>query len=131
MLASMQETYLYHETTFRPKWKSADGWVDFRYGRTAVSSLRNGEYRSFILFFFTILYHLLDCKMVSDRFWMIYDIAENPRPTDKCVKYTPAALGLRTLQSSTLWELEHESPKSCSPHFTSGMSPTGHWICSS
>ena len=45
--------------------------------------------------FFTILYHLLDCKMVSDRFWMIYGIAENPRPTGKCVKYTPTAWGLR------------------------------------
>ena len=40
----------------------------------------------FILFFFTILYHLLDCKTVYDWFWMIYGIAENPRPTGKCVK---------------------------------------------
>ena len=55
---------------------------------------RNGEYRSFILFFFIILHHLLHCKMVSDRIWMIYDIAENPWPTGKCVKYTPAAWGL-------------------------------------
>ena len=41
-----------------------DGW-------TAVSDIishRNGNYRSFILFFFIILYHLLDCKMVYDRF---------------------------------------------------------------
>ena len=41
------------------------------YGQTAVSDIsshRNGEYRFFILFFFTILHHLLDCKMVSDRF---------------------------------------------------------------
>ena len=47
----------------------ADGWTDFCYGRTAVSDIslhQNGEYRSFILFFFTILYHLLDCKMVPD-----------------------------------------------------------------
>ena len=36
--------------------------------------------------FFTILYYLHDCKMVYDRFWMIYGIAENPRPTGKCVK---------------------------------------------
>ena len=58
-----------------------------------ISSHRNGEYRSFI-FFFTILYQLHDCKMVSDQFWMIYSIAENSRPTGKTVKYTPAAWGL-------------------------------------
>ena len=45
--------------------------------------------------FFTILYHLLDRKMVSDRFWMIYGIDENPRPTGKRVKYTPGAWGLK------------------------------------
>ena len=50
-------------------------WSDGSFGH------RNGEYRSFILFFFTILYHLLDCKIVSDQFWVIYGIAENPQPT--------------------------------------------------
>ena len=32
--------------------------------------------------------------MVCDQFWMIYGITEHPRPTGKCVKYVPAALGL-------------------------------------
>ena len=39
-------------------------------GRTAVSNIilhRNGNYRSFTLFFI-VLYHLLDSKIVSDRF---------------------------------------------------------------
>ena len=44
--------------------------------------------------------------MVSDWFWMIYGIAENPRPTGKCVKYTLAAWelseqGLTTIRSTT------------------------------
>ena len=67
--------------------------------------------------FFTILYHLLDCKMVSDRFWMIYGVAENPRPTGKCVKYTPAALGLMSLtlkkdrdRGSYSYFLDHKRP---------------------
>ena len=37
--------------------------------------------------------------MVSDRFWMIDSIAENPRPTGKCVKYTLTTRGLRTFLS--------------------------------
>ena len=38
-------------------------WSDRRFGIL--------PYRSFIMFF-TNLYHLLDCKMVPDWFWMIY-----------------------------------------------------------
>ena len=43
--------------------------VDRIDGRTTVSdiSYRNDNYIS-ILFFSIILYHLLDCKIVSDRF---------------------------------------------------------------
>ena len=51
MLASVQEKYSYHENVVRDL---ADGWADLRYGRTAVSGIsshRNGEYRSFMLFF--------------------------------------------------------------------------------
>ena len=36
----------------------ADGWADFRYGQTAVSDIsshQNGEYRFFILFFYSSL----------------------------------------------------------------------------
>ena len=47
----------------------------------AVGSFRHlftSKWWEQIFCFFTILYHLLDCKMVSDRFWMIYGIAENP-----------------------------------------------------
>ena len=52
-------------------------------GRQFRTSMR--ENRSFIFFFFfffffflAILHHLLDWKMVSDQFWMIYSIAESP-----------------------------------------------------
>ena len=40
--------------------------------------------------------------MVSDRFWMIYDIGENPQPTGKCVKYTPAAWGLKEIENISI-----------------------------
>ena len=57
--------------------------TDAMVGRQFRTYLRiEMEYKSFILF----LYHslsLLDYKMVSDRFWMIYGIAESPRPTGK------------------------------------------------
>ena len=45
--------------------------VDRIDGRTAVSdiiSYQKGNYLSLILFFFIILYHLLDCKILSDQF---------------------------------------------------------------
>ena len=72
--------------------------------------VRNGECRSFILFFFTILYHLLDCKMVSKRFRIIYGIAENPRPTGKCVKYTLAAWGLNPTAMELKTQIERLVP---------------------
>ena len=49
----------------------------------------------FFFFFFFLPFLSFDCKMVSDRFWMIYSITENPRPTGKCVKYTPRRLGVK------------------------------------
>ena len=55
----------------------------------------------YLVFFFTILYHLPDCKMVSDRLWMFYGIAEKPRPTGNCVKCAPATWGLSS--QLTFW----------------------------
>ena len=55
MLASMQEAYLYHENKKKSQHTLANGWADFRNGRTAVSDIslhRNGEYSSYILFFY-------------------------------------------------------------------------------
>ena len=53
------------------RWEEMPETADYFDGQTAVSdsiSRRNGDYRSLILFFFIVRYHLLDCKIVSDRF---------------------------------------------------------------
>ena len=42
--------------------------VDHITGRTAVSDIILHQNQIFYLVFFIILYHLLDCKIVSDRF---------------------------------------------------------------
>ena len=89
--------------------------------------------------------------MISDRFWMIHGIAENPQPTGKCVKYISATGGVnafpsrvlvqhvimiiiiiiiiillrRTLQSSKLWGPDDGRPRTPLRNSIWGMLPLG------
>ena len=70
MLASMQETYLYHENmSDHSENQPMVGLIFAMVGRQFWTSLCiEMVSKDLLSCFFTILYHLLDCKMVSDRF---------------------------------------------------------------
>ena len=95
MLANMQK---YVFISRNSHCKLADGWAYFAIDGKAVWAISlcgNDEYRPFCCFF-TIVYCILDCKLVFDRFCLIYGIAENPRLGGQSVILGPAVEGLIT-----------------------------------
>ena len=59
--------------------------TDVQIGHQTIATFRNRS-TDLLSYFFIIVYDLIAHKIVYDRFWVIYGIAENPRPTGKCVK---------------------------------------------